>query len=87
MASSPEPAQVGKQLVYTLDVLNLGPNPATGVLVIDYLPENISLISVNTSQGTYTTTGGVLKVALGSLGNAESSSISILVRPHQQGLP
>ena len=37
-SDSPDPVTVGQTLTYTINVSNLGPNPATGTTVTDRLP-------------------------------------------------
>jgi uncharacterized repeat protein (TIGR01451 family) len=45
-------AQIGGQVMYTLTVKNNGPADATGVTVEDALPNGLTLVSANPSQGT-----------------------------------
>ncbi len=49
--ASPSPAQPGRQLIYTIQVQNLGPSDAANVTVSDPLLAAFSLTSVTSSQG------------------------------------
>lgn len=44
---------VGENVVWTISVVNEGPNTATGVSVGDLLPSGLSFINVNTFNGTF----------------------------------
>jgi uncharacterized repeat protein (TIGR01451 family) len=50
--ASGDSAAVGGQVMYTLVVKNKGPSDATGVTVEDSLPNGLTLVSAQTSQGT-----------------------------------
>ena len=52
--ASPNPVVAGTNLTYTINVNNAGPSTATGVVVKDTLPGQISVLSVTPSQGTCT---------------------------------
>jgi len=43
---------LGQTLVYTLEVTNLGPDPATSVVLTDPLPASLQLVSANPDQGS-----------------------------------
>jgi uncharacterized repeat protein (TIGR01451 family) len=46
-----DPVLSGSQLVYTLEVRNLGPDQATGVAITDNLPGRVDRVSVTPSAG------------------------------------
>jgi uncharacterized repeat protein (TIGR01451 family) len=48
---SPDPVQVGATLNYQITVLNNGPETATGISVLDALPQDVDLISVELPPG------------------------------------
>ncbi len=57
--TAPEDVVVGENFEFTLDVTNLGPNPATGVGLYDYLPAGIEPTSETLPEGcTYNGYGG-----------------------------
>ena len=51
-ADSPDPADVGKQITYTIRARNNGTANATGVTVTDPLPATVSYVSATTTRGT-----------------------------------
>ena len=52
----------GTNVTYTIVVTNNGPSTATGVVINDLLPANISFVGDTLSQGTYNSTTGVATV-------------------------
>ena len=76
----------GTNLTYTLRVTNAGPGVASGVLLTDTLPAQLSFVSAASSQGTCTFSNGTLCCALGILTNGASGQVSLVVRPKAIGL-
>ncbi len=69
----------GDSFVYTLLVTNNGPSTATGVVVTDLLPADISFVSGSTSQGSVTESNGAVTASLGDLANGESVTLTLTV--------
>jgi uncharacterized repeat protein (TIGR01451 family) len=78
---SPDPVGVGANLTYTVTVTNTGPSAATGVIVTNLLPPSVALLSVNPSQGTYTTVGQTIICNLGTIAGAAQATATIVVAP------
>jgi uncharacterized repeat protein (TIGR01451 family) len=86
---SPDPASARGQLTYTVTVRNDGPAAATGVTLVDTLPDALFL-SATPSQGTCVRGGkgqrdGVLTCELGSLAAGQSATVPIVVSPSRDG--
>ncbi len=80
--SNPAPA-VGEQVTFTVTATNLGPSPATGVVLTDQLPAGLAFVSATPSQGTYVSATGVWTV--GSIAATQSAVLSITARVTQPG--
>jgi uncharacterized repeat protein (TIGR01451 family) len=67
---SPDPVAAGGALTYTIKVANAGPDTATGVVVTDDLPKDVSFVSAIPTQRSCTVSANKRKVtcALGTIG-------------------
>ena len=88
----PNPATVGKNLTYGMNVINNGPDTATNVQVTDTLPGGVTLVSAsfnfiggmaNPCSGTTTITCNLGTVGVGKLAGA---AVLIIVRPQATGV-
>jgi uncharacterized repeat protein (TIGR01451 family) len=77
-AVTPRRPQVGAAVTFTLVVQNLGPSPATGVLVHDMLPPGLSFLGAVATQGAYDPGRGVW--AVGNLGVGGVAVLQIRAR-------
>jgi uncharacterized repeat protein (TIGR01451 family) len=84
-SDSPDPVQTGDVLTYTLTVTNNGTGSVTNVSVEDKLPNQLDFVSVETTQGTCDRDGRNLTCELGTLGDTQSETITIRVRPRKEG--
>jgi uncharacterized repeat protein (TIGR01451 family) len=75
--SNPTP-NVGDVITFTVVATDLGPDPATGVLVTDLLPAGLSLVSAVPSQGGYDTTTGLWTV--GTLASGGGAMLTLTAR-------
>jgi uncharacterized repeat protein (TIGR01451 family) len=76
-----EPAFFGVVFRYEFLVTNQGPNVATSTRLVDSLPQGIQLLSVETSQGTWTNRPDKLICELGDLAAGGTASVAVLVTP------
>lgn len=84
--ASPDPAQVGEDLTYFVDVINNGPSRATNVTLTGFVPPGTTFVSANPSQGgTFAVAGGVVTASFGELRSGEIGSLRITVRPTAEG--
>lgn len=65
---SPDPVIVGTPLTYTIQVQNLGPSSATGVVLTDPLPKSVDFVSVAASSGQCARKGRKVSCELGEIG-------------------
>ena len=86
VAASPSPAAVSNNLVYTVKVMNAGPDSATSVNVTNTLPGNISYVSATSSQGTPQYANGKVTCSVGTLASLASATITITVTPTNAGV-
>ncbi|MEE4177750.1 MAG: HYR domain-containing protein [Bacteroides sp.] len=77
---SPDPIQVGSNATYTLTISNTGDIAATGVMVKDFLPDNLTFVSAS-DGGTLNVDGDVEWPALASLAPGGSFTQTITVTP------
>lgn len=87
MTYSPAAPVVGSNLIYTVPVMNPGPNSVSGIFLTNRLPAGAAFVSAVSSQGTCTQTNGVVTCNVGTLGNLSSASVTITVTPVVAGLP
>lgn len=64
---SPDPVGIGSSLTYTMQVQNLGPDPASGVIVTDELPKGVDFVSATASPGQCSRKGRKVSCSLGGL--------------------
>jgi uncharacterized repeat protein (TIGR01451 family) len=74
---SPNPATLGKNVTWTMDVTNNGPNNATGVKVADPVPAGTTYVSSSATQGTCTG-GVVLSCDLGNIAKGASVTVTLV---------
>ena len=71
----PSSAATGDTVVFTLSVSNLGPDPATGVVVSDQLPPGYQYTGSSAGQGSYDAATGLWQI--GALANDGSVELTI----------
>lgn len=70
----PDQATIGEQVVYTLHVVNNGPNTSTGAVVTDVLPSGLEFVS-SEGDGTYTANTGFWEIP--NLLNGSGATLNI----------
>jgi uncharacterized repeat protein (TIGR01451 family) len=75
--ASASTVRVGESITYTLTVSNAGPLPATGVVVTDVVPTQVSVGSATASQGSCSVAGGKVTCALGSMDIGATATVTI----------
>jgi extracellular elastinolytic metalloproteinase len=84
---SQDPAVRGQEFDYVITVTNGGPNPAQGVTVTDTLPKGAGFSRAVTTKGTCDAKPAkrVVTCSLGTLAAGEVVTITITVKPTDQG--
>jgi uncharacterized repeat protein (TIGR01451 family) len=76
---------VGRDLTYTLTVINDGPDPASDVTVTDELPSSVLFVRSISSTGVCGDSDGTVTCTLGTMSNGATATIDIVVRPTVAG--
>jgi uncharacterized repeat protein (TIGR01451 family) len=85
-SDSPDPVVEDGVLIYTLEVENAGPDPATTVVVSDDLPSQVDPVSAEPSVGNCEIQGKKVNCELGTLASGASATVTIEVTPKKAGL-
>ncbi len=85
-SSIPNPVWIFKKLLYSITVINNGPDPVSGIVLADTLPAGVKLVSVKVSQGTSNHSDATVICDLGTLASAEFASVDIVVVPRSRGM-
>ncbi len=80
----PNPARVGRDLTYKLIVANWGTGDATKVVVRDWLPATVRVVSM--PKRCRLIEGGKVRCWLGNLAGGAEKQLKIVVRPKHPGL-
>jgi uncharacterized repeat protein (TIGR01451 family) len=78
------PGTVGQALTYTMSVSSTGPDNATGIVVTNDLPDDVTLASVTATQGGCFGTDTIV-CNLGTIANGASATVTISVIAIQAG--
>ena len=81
--ASSNSVNVGENFTYTVSLTNDGPSDATGVQVTDELPGQVSYVSSNAQQGTYSSGSGIWNV--GSIPAGQTYTLDITVKVEEAG--
>jgi uncharacterized repeat protein (TIGR01451 family) len=88
IADSPDPVTARSNVTYTVTVRNGGPGSASGVTLVDALPDAV-FVSASPSQGTCVKEGksrrGTLTCQLGTLAAGAGATVTIVVTPSRDG--
>jgi hypothetical protein len=80
LSASPHPVPASSDLTYTATVSNAGATDATGVAVTDTVPAGEKLKTVETSQGSCSTSSKTVTCTLGQMGAATTAAVTIVVK-------
>ncbi|MHA7832170.1 MAG: T9SS type B sorting domain-containing protein [Flagellimonas sp.] len=75
---------VGQEVIFTINITNLGPSDATGVEVMDLLPDGYTYVSHGTTAGIYNDNTGMW-VLNGNMAEASTETLSMVARVNNSG--
>ena len=84
-SGTPEPLSLTSNVTYTLVVSNRGPYAATFVELTHELPNNLSLVSAATTQGTWAYFDGIIVYTLGTLATNASATVTLVANGMSTG--
>jgi uncharacterized repeat protein (TIGR01451 family) len=84
-SSAPNPATLGSNLLYTITIVNYGPNDAPNAMVTNTLPPSVTLKSATINQGTLATNGNIIVGTLGTLVSGAAPTLFLTVTPQALG--
>ncbi len=82
---SQNPVYAGSVLSYSVTLSNQGPSVATGLMMTDVLPSDVSLVSVTTDSGTCSTAGSTVTCAMNDLLPGSDALVTLVTRPGVAG--
>lgn len=75
---------IGQEVIFTINITNLGPSDATGVEVMDLLPDGYTYTSHGSTAGIYNDNTGMW-VLNGDLADTSTETLSIVARVNNTG--
>ncbi len=84
--ASAEPALLGQDLAYTVQVTNTRPISASSVVLTNVLPANVNFLSATSTQGACTFSNGTVICDFGTLDSGSNAVVTITVQPTIVGL-
>lgn len=82
--ATPAPVKLGAEVVYTITVTNAGARNATGVTISDTLPDTVTYLSDDSSQG-WAQAGHTLSLFYGALAAGDTIKAFVAVTTNQAG--
>lgn len=75
---------VGQDVIFTINITNLGPSDATGVAVMDVLPDGYTYVSHGTTAGIYNQGSGMWNLN-GTLEDTSTETLTIVATVNNSG--
>ena len=76
---------MGQTFNYNVSVRNLGTDPSENVVLTDTIPEDVTLGTITTSQGSCQVSGNQVTCSLGSVGGSAQVNLTVPVTPTATG--
>jgi uncharacterized repeat protein (TIGR01451 family) len=84
--NTPASVSVADDVVYTISVVNSGPDAGSGVMLTDDLPTNTTFVTAHLSQGAWSISNNVLTADLGSIVSNGTVTLSLHLTAVPQGV-
>ncbi len=84
--TEPEIAAPGMELKYTIPVINNGPSPATGVTLVDTLPQGGTLLYAASTKGPCYEYQGKITCEIGDMGLLQRETVTIVIEAPSEGV-
>jgi uncharacterized repeat protein (TIGR01451 family) len=82
---APNPALLGYPVTYSFNVTNNGPDAASGVLLTNLLPADVTAIFLSSSQGTPVQVGQSVSCLFGNLAAGAGATMEAVLTPSARG--
>lgn len=86
LIDSPDPVKIGDTLKYSATISNVGPSPATNVLLTVVLPNGVNFVSAPSNCVAPTVSGAPVVCTIANLGTNQNITRDILVTPSVSGI-
>lgn len=86
LIDSPDPVKIGDTLKYSATISNVGPSPATNVLLTVVLPNGVNFVSAPSNCVAPTVSGAPVVCTIANLGTNQNITRDILVTPTVSGI-
>lgn len=77
LVGNPDPLPLRGNLTYNVNIKNNGPNNSTGVVLTQYLSNEMNFISANASKGQVSQADGVISLDIGNLNSGETVTATV----------
>ncbi len=81
-----DPVILSKDITYSIEIENNGPDTATGVTLSDTLPMHVTFVSASSSQGTCSESTGIVTCNVGEMANGAVVTVTVVVSTPSPGI-
>ena len=79
--ATPTNVLAGQTVTYTIIVSNNGPSPATGVTLVDTLPNGLTFVSGTVAGGSVSFLNGLVIAPVGSIAAGQQTTVTLVLMP------
>jgi len=85
MAAAPDPVLVSSNLIITATVSNRGPSTATGIVITNVLPPNLTFVTGTLPRGSVSHSNGLVVGTVSAMTNSQRVTLTIVARANAAG--